>query len=47
MALKQDGVYFMQFVLNRVNWGLFFCPKRGQGFETSAADLYPNIDRVP
>ena len=49
MALKQDGVYFIQFVLNKViDWGRFFCfPKRGQGFKTSAADLYPKLDRVP
>ena len=50
MALKQDGVYFIQFVLNKViNWGRFFLcfPKRGQGFKTSAAEIYPKLDRVP
>ena len=39
---KIEGV-----VLNRVCILGIFCPKQGQGFKPSAADLYPNIGRVP
>ena len=38
---KMEGV-----VLNRVCIVRIFCPKQGQGFKPSAANLYPNIGRV-
>ena len=40
-STKIEGV-----VLNRVCILGIFCPKQGQGFKSSAAYLYPNIDRV-
>ena len=57
MALKQDSVHFVlcpkqgnkieDVVLNRVCILRRFCPKQGQGFQPSAAHLYPNFGRVP
>ena len=56
MALKQDGIHFVLcpkqgnkiegVVLNRVRIIEIFSSKQGQGFITSAAQLYPNIGRV-
>ena len=40
---KMKGV-----LLNRVAiFGLFSCPKHGQGFKPSAAALYANMGQVP
>ena len=55
MTLKPHGVYFVLcpkqarvqgVVLNRVCILGIVCPKQGQGFKPSAADRYPNINRV-
>ena len=57
MALKQEGVHFVlclkqgntieDVVLNSVYILRRFCPKQGQGLQTSAAYLYPHFGRVP
>ena len=57
MTLKQDGVHFVlcpkqgntieNVVLNSVVILRLFCPKQGQGFQPSAAHLYPNFVWVP
>ena len=35
------------FVLHKVGFLQYFCPKQGQDFKPSAAPTYPNIDKVP
>ena len=35
------------FVLHRVGFLAYFCPKQGQDFKPSATPLYPNLGQVP
>ena len=43
----KQGTKIERVVLNRVCILGIFCPKLGQGFKPSAAQLYSNIGRVP
>ena len=47
IACPKQGNKIQVVVLNRVGILGFFGPKQGQGFEPSAAHLYPNMGRVP